>query len=348
MLFLTLFLIVLFVPGYLVAALIGTREYRFLIALPLSLFCFIVFSSLSSELDLGTKEFTIMYGAITVMLSGLLFLRARRGNVSNRNFSTLMFSETLAMGTVLFIIVATAAYHLAYGYYDEVPSDLYQHLDYTRLALREGRYWYHLISWVAQISGSSKIELYPYVLVSNAIIFVIAAAVCADRLFRALHFSPAQHQVAVLLAVFFVFAQMGIHVISFVRYYSYAPTMINFSVYFTGLVCALNLLENKDNSMRSVMLIAITVFTSYFIHNQETLFIVLACALLVVWSCLERIVGRRKLGIRKLLWPLVILLLVIAGGCSVNPIYSTLALATSLSRSLQAGVLRYIWCRCFT
>jgi hypothetical protein len=332
MLFLLFFLTVLFIPGYLVAVLLGTREYRFLVALTLSLFYFIVLSSLSAELEFGMSEFTAMYGVTVVAMLGFVLLRSRKGIITNHGFSTLIFSETLAMSSVLFIIVGVATYHLAFGYYDEVPSDLYQHLVYTQRGMQQissgfqddfsrilalkgsGDYWYQLINWVALVSGSSRFELYPFVLVGDAIIFAIAVALCADRLFRALHFTPAQHQIAVLLAVFFVFTQMGINVFSYVRYYSYAPTMVNFCVYFTGLVCALDIFEKQGDSIRSVTLIAIAVFTSYFIHDQEALFIILSCLLLLVWGCLALILERRTLSFRKILWPLAILLLVVAGG----------------------------------
>jgi hypothetical protein len=332
MLFFLLFLAVLFVPGYLLATVTRTREYGFLVSITLSYFCFIFLGALSAELELSIEGLAVIYGIVVSLLLILAAVLFRKGVLGGRHFVANMFSESLNLRTVMFVVAAVGVYHLVVGYYDEVPADLYQHLRNTRresmfivdgfrsdfsdiLNLRySGKYWYHLVSSVAIITGTSLFELYPYVLVTCAMVFLVAVALCADRLFRPFRFSPGQHQVAVVLAVFFVFTQMGINVISYVRYYSYAPSMLNFVVYFTGLVCALNLFEKQDNAFRSVLLLLIAIWVSYLVHEQEAVFIVLACTLLLIWRCLEIIWNMRHLGIREYLLPLSVLLILIVGG----------------------------------
>jgi hypothetical protein len=85
---------------------------------------------------------------------------------------------------------------------------------------------------------------------------------------------------------------MGLSVISYVRYYSFAPTATNFIVYYAGLVCLLNLYERRDTDLRSVAFLFTAVAVTTVIHIQECLFIVIAAYLLGVWWAIKEIATR--------------------------------------------------------
>ena len=334
MLFFTILALVMFVPGYLLSLLIGAREYRFLVSITLSYFSFIILIALSGQLSLtlaGSAIVMLVY--IALLLAGVIVVS--RFRPARMLEPTALFSETLHPWTVPGIILATGLYHLFAGYYDEIPSDLFQHLNYTGREwpyIEEGfpldfrdvlglhsssDYWYFVILAVATLCDYTRLEFYPYVLVFSAMVFMIGAALFADRLFRAFRFSRNEHQAAVVLSVFFVFTQMGVDVISYVRYYSYAPSMLNFVVYFTGLVYALNLFEQKGCALRSMSLIVIATFTAYLVHEQEALFIIITCGLLALWRCAETVWDKRHLGLRAYLWPLLLLLALVAGALAI-------------------------------
>ena len=208
------------------------------------------------------------------------------------------------------MVVLTVVYQFVFGVYDEIPADLYQHLrktsDYFRLIERNGfdlgtrgftelifsaaRIWYTLLSWCALSTGESIQSTFEITMFVCPILFLIGVASCADRLFVNFSFSPQTHQIAVLLAVFFVFAQMGINVYAFIRYYAYAPTMVNFIAYFTGLICLLNLYENIGGVIRNLALVLISTIVGLMVHTQEGLFVIVAATLLGMWWATSQVI----------------------------------------------------------
>ena len=115
MLFLALLIVVMFVPGYLLSILIGTREYRFLVALTLSYFSFIVLIALSGQLSLSLNQSALVFlGFLVLLLAGVLAL-SRIRSIRILGSTTSLFSETLHPWTMPGIIAATALYHLGFG-----------------------------------------------------------------------------------------------------------------------------------------------------------------------------------------------------------------------------------------
>ena len=330
MLYLMLFLGLFFIPGFLISGLINTRQHRFLYSITLSYFCSILVAVLGVALSMSAHQLALGY---SMVIAGLLLVAIYRYLQRNprpyghqRWLFDAMFSTTLSPVTVALVLVSGIGYHWIFGIYDEIPSDLYQHLAYAnnvyekirnggfaenfhsiKFMIRIDRIWYVLLGWATYISGMQVHETFSYTIVTSVLIFMIAVAAVADRIFRSFQLSPLRHQLAILFTVFFVFTQMGINVFSFVRYYGYAPTMINFVVYFSGLVCLLDLFGKCRGSARSIAILVIAVIVGCLVHLQEGLFILMAGGLLAIWHCVAVILEKRSQGTAGILLPVIVL-----------------------------------------
>ncbi len=304
-----LLVVILLVPGYLVSRLVGAREYLYLQSVSLSYLLFIALVALARTLEWSVNSLAVTYLVLSMFLLMVLIattLLRKPAHSTNSEITTTLFSSTLSPWTVTGVCAGVALYFMWFGVYDEVPSDLYQHLDYANDAFQrmdiygfgEGsgiyagfgrghRAWYVLVSWTALFLDAGLAETYSSVIVANTVLFLVGVAVVADRIFRVFGFSRKEHQVAVLATVAFLFAQMGLSAISYVRYYSYAPTMLNYIAYFAALVCLLNLYERKDSDIRSFAFLVAAMAVTAVIHVQEFVFIAVALFLLGTWWALK-------------------------------------------------------------
>jgi hypothetical protein len=304
-----LLVVILLVPGYLVSRLAGGREYLYLQSVSLSYLLFIALVALARTLEWSVNSLAVTYLVLSMFLLMVLIattLLRKPAHSTNSEITTTLFSSTLSPWTVTGVCAGAALYFMWFGVYDEVPSDLYQHLDYANDAFQrmdiygfgEGsgiyagfgrghRAWYVLVSWTALFFDAGLAETYSSVIVANTVLFLVGVAVVADRIFRVFGFSRKEHQVAVLATVVFLFAQMGLSAISYVRYYSYAPTMLNYIAYFAALVCLLNLYERKDSDIRSLAFLVAAMAVTAVIHVQEFVFIAVALFLLGTWWALK-------------------------------------------------------------
>lgn len=325
MLFTLVFLGILIVPGYLLCEIMRISEYRLLFIATLSYFVFILLATVAWLNSLTVVNFAILYSIIIIVLFAYVCI-CRNISQSRALLSEKVFSAKASPVTMGILFFAICIYHWFFGIYDEMPADVYKHLDYTTQSFQRlgrggfggsvlslkyifsgGIYWYQLIAWTSHLSRLSIFESFPIVMVISTTWFLMAVGLCADRIFRAFNFSHKHHQLAMILSVFFVLSQMGLNVFSYIRYYSLAPTMINFVVYFAGLVCLLDLFENKGRVKQSVALLAISLMVAIIIHQQEGLFILVAGWLLLGWRCIAQCWNNRKLMNRVFIYSLITL-----------------------------------------
>ncbi len=339
MLFPALLLATLLIPGLLICGLLRVREYRFLFAVVLSYFYFIVLLSLAGTFSFSANDLTMLYGVSLLVLGLAVFLGKRWRRPEYTGIYQQLFSTTLSIWTVVTILIFVSLYHWLFGVYDEVPSDIYQHLRYATRALEGlnedlyqgsvlgfwekrniGKVWYELIAWISYISATPLTKSYPSTMVVNSLIFVLAAASCADRMFKPFALTRKNQQLAILLTGFFLISQMGINVYSYIRYYSYAPTIINFVVYFGGLVCILNLFESYDQKIRAALILLIALAVSTTVHFQEGLFLMVAIILMILWTSVAKLWQFRTMGPKRIAWPIIAFVAVI-GFCVCAYIY---------------------------
>ncbi len=285
------------------------REYLLPISVAFSYALFLAVVTIARYFELSLFQMTGSLVTTTLLLgvTTLLFC-GRAGFLASCGVEKL-FSKTVSSKTLSVVILLLGAYFLVFGIYDEVPADIYQHLSYTLTAFdsiqqfgfgdgsqisvmpnRGPRDFYILVSWLALVTNLTQYEIYIPVSIVGVFLFVLGFLAAADRLYRAFQFSPASHQIAVIFGTVFVASQMGLSVFSFIRYYSFAPSIINFVLYFTGIIILLDLFEGSKHRWKSMMVLLVAIIASAEIHFQESMFILTAALLLILWKLVEGII----------------------------------------------------------
>ena len=311
------FLFCTIIPGYFLARLCNARQYLLLFSITLSylfVFCLIL---IANRFSLSIEVMTILFFVFTgvLIISAVLF-KGKEVLIGLVQVKT-MLSETVSISVPITISILVFLYFALFGVYDEIPSDFYQHLNYAtnaysrlqqhafgpgsgvNLQFANSKWLYHIyLAWISIVSGVALIEMYPIIMVLSSLIFILSVAACADRLYRIFALSWSSHQVAILCATLFVFAQLGVTVFSYFRYYSLAPTMLNFVVYFAGLICLLDIFEGSLNKIRSMLLLIAAICIASIVHLQEAIFICLTAVLLLFWWLFQEarseMTGRNK------------------------------------------------------
>lgn len=307
------FLGVLLVPGHLIANLINLRKYQFVFSISFSYAYFLTIVMVGRYFEFSLDQATQLF-LVTILVLAVFAISFRgwREILDSLHVASL-FSKFVHPSTIVVTGLALVIYHYIAGIYDEVPADLYKHLEYATSAFLsisehgfgedsgisfipgEGqRDFYILVAWVALITNAEIYEIYPAISIIGVAVFIFGFLSVADRLYQAFRFSSVWHQTAILSGVLFASLQMGLTVFSFIRYYSFAPTMLNFVLYFTGLIVLLDLFECKSNRLRSVIVLIIVTATSAEIHFQESMFILTALVLLTFWKLVQGVVGNHE------------------------------------------------------
>lgn len=293
--FIALQFVFVLLPGYVLACLFNMRQHVYFVSLVFSYFYFIVIVTLGRELGWTPEFFAWVYiASIVALLLLMLFVsKPILPELTNRWLPGL-----------LAVLLGYVGYFLWAGNYTEVPADLYQHLTYAQREFRfwnsgnlgkamplsdllqqKGEYWYALLVALTYFTNNLLIDTFESAMFTNNVLFLCGVYFFALTIFKSFDFTKEQRQLAAVLATFFVFAQMGINVFSFVRYYALAPVMLNFIVYFAGIIACVGLLNNEQKVKHSFILL-VSLIVAAMVHTQEALFIgvmfiLMLCVLLI-------------------------------------------------------------------
>ena len=296
------FLAVLLLPGMAFCFLFNEQwiqRHRFLVSIAISyaVFTFLLAIGQLYSLGLGYLKYSILF----VLLSSLIVvvIKSYRQSKKGQVFSTHEFFWPFL------IAISVAIYHFIVGYYDEIPADIFAHVENFRKALdlqenhfvgessfshffsKKSLIWYHFIAFNHLIANTSvESTLYLSTLLTKAL-FLIAVYTFSLRVFLQ---SPEKRLIA-LITTLFVALHMGISVFSYIRYYSFAPTILNFILYFAAIAIFLDILQNsKPLAEKLTQFILMGVFTvsAGAIHTQEALYICVMIGLIAVVASFAR------------------------------------------------------------
>ena len=328
--------IVLFLPGLLLSRLAGYRENQFCVSLTFSLAIYILALWFVRQIDGDVSALGVVLVAISGLLAGVLAVYRWRVPSTTGYIVPSLFSHRLGLGVVVGGAIGLGLYHLLFGVYDEMPSDFYQHINFSNFAyhqLSNGGFssqldsllnhkrvenpWYVLLAWAALVSHTTPNDFYISVMVLTTTAFFTGFAAFASRIFAIYDFSWERHQVAAALTLVLVFAHFGTHAFSYFRYYAYAPTILNFVVFFTAVIFLLDLLERKGSDIRSIVVVLTAGFVASLIHLQEGLFILVAGFLLGLWWAFRLILAARPDNKKVRMLGVGILAGLVLGGASL-------------------------------
>lgn len=220
---------------------------------------------------------------LLIVLICIFYLIKNRRDCS-KNLNDKMISSLL-------ILIISGLYQALFGSFNEIPSDLYTHLEnyqksnnnlannslglkltWAQIVSQKSGVFYYLVSTVNQLTNLDTRLVVELVDFSNRTLFLLAIFWFSKILFK-------QHSKSNLLAyisVLFVSLHMGINVFSYIRYYSFAPTMLAMVIYLYAISIFSEQINNpltlKSFLINSCLLLTALLATAA-IHTQEAMFI---------------------------------------------------------------------------
>jgi len=239
-------------------------------------------------LNLSTFSFTIIFCGS--LLASVLLIWLKRSQF-----------DWQAMLPYLLIGIVSLIYQSLFSSFSEVPSDAYAHLERIKFAndnlelgtlgfgasltgfFQQGSgVFYFLIALSQSLSNIDARSAFEGLDFINRTLFLAVVFSFTKTIFK----HSGRASLTAYFAVFFVAAHMGINVFAYIRYYTIAPSIIAFSLYFSAISLFLNCCHNPD-SVKKLALSALAIFflalAAAATHVQEALFIVIVIPLMAIW-----------------------------------------------------------------
>jgi len=319
----------LFIPGIFFVGVIKKHfsfniEISFLLSLALSYSCFTILLGVFQILALSVPIFKALYWVLLLSSSFCTYIL----------YKDTFLLKTLSIvrsniGCVVLLVITTFL-HLILGQYDEVPADLYQHLYYFQKAnftyssprfelvaieswvRQAGLIWYHLIAFSVDVSGISTSQLLYVTGLIAKLVFLSGV-----YFFSKIVFSKSEYvDKLAFVTVFLVAAHMGINVFSFLRYYSFAPTMVNMVLFYSIVSLSLYYFETSLPRIKNIFilfLIGLISICSSAIHTQEAVFgIIIFICLSCVYAIFPAFKHKPKRSTAKIFTPIFLLIFIIS------------------------------------
>ena len=291
----TLLLVALLsLPGLALTTTLKLKQNRFLTTFAFSYALFTLALITSKSLAISHTHFSYIIG-VYLAFSAILLLIKKEGLEKP--------SQPINLAAIT-IGVLVVVYHILISPYNEIPADIYTHIEryqsaYTlqkndnlgtqlsiaKLFMQKGGIWYHLLAFTAHITHATVDNaVYSGTLISK-LFFLVGLYYFALSVFK-----NNKHAItASLITCLFVTLHMGINVFAYIRYYSFAPSMLNFVIYFSAIAVFLNGIQqpwHKHNLAR-LSFILMLCLSAAGIHTQEAMFIVVMCFLITLFASLE-------------------------------------------------------------
>lgn len=287
-------------PGMLLTRFAGIERARMCMSIAFSVTVLVAVLALSKLTGLGTFGFgLLLLGSYMSIAAGTLVTRLPAG------FGQARILRIESLHAVPVVVVAGVVVYVAWaGPYLEVPADAWWHLDRISRVLqelgdgmiepmqgavhlldKENYYWHTLTAYFIYLAGMGLEESLPYLALANTVLLCIGVYSFSLFTFEQLETSRREQYLMSAAALLFFVTQFGVNVFSYVRYYVFAPTYLNYIVYLAALVCLMEFLSRTDRSFRVFLAGTILLLVAGMVHFQEAVFIiVLGGTLLLVES----------------------------------------------------------------
>jgi len=286
------FCLLLIIPGFVGSLFFRKRLDSFSLLLSLSLsyslFSTIISIYTSTSLPLIDLKSLITRYYIVFLLIFIPFLLVRTTKVQPKQH---MITKEFLSG--LLIISLVVIHHMFTGPYDQIPGDVLTHLIRLKetlilysdninnssdriqsLLTEKPQIWYHLIAISTQDTGLNSYQILNITTLFTKVIFVLSL-----YLFGLIIFANSPSKVIVsLLSTVFACLHFGVNIFSYIQYYSFAPAILAFSLYLTGVAVFIKYLNgtiNIKNSVISFFLLFLILATILLVHYQEALFLII-------------------------------------------------------------------------
>lgn len=352
-----LYVILFFVPGFLLAQVSGLGGLAWRLFLPFSYILLVINLFVTKLLGLSANMLAV---ALCVEILGLVVLYALKLRRSRHSF---VFSEGMDRGrrwleeqkdvliVVLCVFIPISVYLIWAGPYTEVPADFWLHVgkmereyralvdngifkgfhDWRDFGGKSAAYWYAIQAFLCYSAGISIEQSFAPQSFLNSMVILGGVFAFTARITQGSSLGRVARYIVAGLAVVFFIAHFGTIVFSFVRYYTFAPVIFNYVVYLIFLITLLDFLgRSRYPKWAYLPIFVLLAGLMGVIHVQELMFsCILGYALLCFFWLKQSVFGAanlegsihgdRKLGNRELGWIFYsVTTLVVAGALSLH------------------------------
>lgn len=296
---------VFLMPGVLLTLLIGVRRLPLLSAVILGYAWLLSWSIFARVVGLSVAQFSLAFLVTTLAL--LLLVVWQRETAAKVRWR--YWSWVIAVCSILLV------YLLIVGPYDELPADVYQHMNYMSLEYQQFlagepgrdadpqfifrkamRHWYVLHAGIAWLVGLPPHQLIGPMGAYHSLVLVAVLMVFALHQFSRLRWSRRTKLVAVIAVGAFFVLQFGLHIFSYIRYYAIAPTIGAYALFLSGLVLYVEYL-NARQGVTALFLAGLAGLLAALLHPQQTLFLGVmgfVVTLVLAWDARHRWQAREQ------------------------------------------------------
>jgi len=190
--------------------------------------------------------------------------------------------------------------YLAYaGPYLEIPADAWSHMQWFQIMkvsvidpecfasglsfksvfLHHPFYsgyfvsWYFIHAWICHVSGLPIMGSLHVLTFVDVLIFLLALYYFGLYLFAGLRISALKKIIMAALASLFAAACMGNMVFAYVRYYAFAPAILNYVLFIAAMAVIIAWLHSNRWSGHALWIAPVLLITTSAVHTQEALFV---------------------------------------------------------------------------
>jgi len=319
--FVALYLLHLVVPGWLVARSLRLPHHGPLQVIAISYLLLWLPMLCAKLLRLDTGSFVLLlYCTLFAAVLGCSVVLYRR-RCHNPDLDFLRPSRWFVPehGITLAYLACALAYALVAGPYLEIPADALWHIGQIKqqvLLLQDGNafiqpldgggfgkfndYWYLLVAYIARTSGIDITGLPPALAAVNSVLLLAAVYYFARVVFERADRTAVRVAVTAALAGLFFLLHFGVNVFSYLRYYSFAPALLNYIVLLATIALVMRTLQRERLDVATAVLVPAYLALMSAIHLQEALFAFIIVTLMLAHYAV-RTVSWRAGGLRQLL-----------------------------------------------
>ena len=324
-------LVVLLLPGILLAKCLQLTTGQVTVGLCLSYCIFLVNCFLSTSIG---SRYGILY-IYGVELVFLIFWSARAWLGREMDVSGCLYKTSHFWWPQIFVILITGVYILLAGPYLEIPADVWQHLgaitDYQRRfefnLIDTNQPWYLLYAMALSFNGEIIHQTIEPFTVASTILFMVMISEVARLIYLNAGFDPKRASLFGLLSALLTLGVFGTNVFSYVRYYVFSPAYFSYPLFLFGVYLVTTLGQTaveRRKTVSTVSLVGICLGILYFVHKQEAMFLLIFIGAYVccrAGRCLREKVVQGRQASRWLPWAIL-------AGCSLSIILLVLLYIT--------------------
>ena len=311
-----------FVPGLLLRNVIKVKGNTLLVSFALSITTLTLTLFLSRAAHLATGSWLVFYYGFILLVLIILVFQRRTHNLSCRKFC----SWVLQPANYVFLSLATLflIYHISVGPYSEIPSDYWQHvarvqanilsaesadllahsLSFYQL-IQEANPFYQSIALLASALNVNAIEISYSTSLFFGLCFLAAIYFFTYHL-AVENFQTHIEQIGVaVISTITTFMWLGTASFSYVRYYGFAPSIVNMVILFSALIIFKEHMNRRDTRIGDALTLPFLLLTMILIHIQEALFLILVITGLAILKLINALRTPSNFKPTKILLPVI-------------------------------------------